>query len=95
MRFCLDRIEGDMAICLLHDKNTPHRSYEFPLSRVNALEGLADGTLFDAELDSNGLPRNIQVLTELTEATRARNKARLQALFARSKKKDNTSRGEK
>ena len=94
MRFCLDRIEGDVAICFLHDKDAPHRSYEFPLSRVHALKGLADGTLFDAALDADGLPYDVQVLTELTEATRARNKARLHSLFARSKKNDNTTGGE-
>ncbi len=87
MRFCLDRIEGDVAVCLVEDADAPCPSYDVPLDQVPTLRGLADGTLFEATLDADGLPCNICVLTEETEARRARNKDRLQALFARSKKK--------
>lgn len=86
MKFSLDRIEGDFAVCYTEQTDTREK-YDFPLTCVPALRGLADGTLFEAALGEDGLPYDIRVLSEETEARRASNKARLAVLFARSKNK--------
>jgi hypothetical protein len=86
MKFCLDRVESGIAVCLCEDEQS--RAYEFELARVPALLGLADGTLFEAELGKDGLLRDVFVLSEETEGRRTSNRARLQALFDRSKQKN-------
>lgn len=85
MKFCLDRVESGIAVCLCEDEQK--RAYEFALDCVPTLRGLADGTLFEAEIGSDGLPHDVRVLSEETEGRRASNRARLQALFDRSKRK--------
>ena len=85
MRFCLDRIEGEIAVCLCEDEG--NRRLDVPLADVPALRALADGTLFEAVLTDEGSLRDVRPLTAETEARRANNQARLQALLARSKKK--------
>jgi hypothetical protein len=84
MRFSLDRTEGDVAVC--YTEQTDRREkYDFSLTDVPALRGLADGTHFEATLGEDGLPYDIRILSDETEARRASNKARLAALFARGK----------
>ena len=84
MRFSLDRTEGDIAVCYTEQSDVREK-YDFSLTDAPALRGLADGTLFEAELGEDGLPHDIRVLTDETEIRRASNKARLAALFARGK----------
>lgn len=87
MKFSLDRIEGEIAVC--YTEQTDARSkHEFALADVPALRGLADGTLFEAVLGEDGLPHDIRILSDETDARRASNKARLAALFARGKNKN-------
>ena len=83
-RFCLDRIEGGVAVCLCEDES--NKRYEFPLVSSPALEGLADGTLLEATLGEDGTLCEVAVLTAETEARREKNKARLAALLARGKR---------
>lgn len=85
MKFSLDRIEGDFAVCYTENPDE-RQKYDFPLALVPALRGLADGTLFEATLSEGGLPQDIRVLQNETEQRREKNKARLQALFARGKR---------
>ena len=86
MRFSLDRIEGEVAVCYTEQTDT-RRKYDFLLTDAPALRGLADGTLFEAELSKDGLPYDIRILADETADRLASNKARLAALFARSKNK--------
>ena len=90
MKFCLDRVESGIAVCLC--ENEQDRAYEFALERVPALDGLADGTLFEAAIGEDGLPHDVFVLSEETEERRVSNRARLQALFDRSKRKNEPMR---
>ena len=87
MRFSLDRTEGDVAVCYTEQGDTREK-YDFSLTDVPAPRGLADGTLFEATLGEDGLPRDICILSDETEARRASSKARLAALFARGKNKN-------
>ena len=86
MKFCLDRIENGIAICYSEYAPKGSAPYEFSLSAVPELCGLADGTLFEGEPNCCGSLSNVRVLHEETEERRAQAKARLQALFARGKK---------
>lgn len=86
LRFSLDRVESGIAVCLCESEGHGEEKYEFSLEHTPALRGLADGTLFDATLDAKGNACEIIVLHELTEQRRARNSARLRALFDKSKK---------
>ena len=85
MKFCLDRIEGEVAVCLCEDED--NRRYDVPLADAPALCALADGTLFEATRREDGSLCDVVPLTDETAARRAANRARLQALLARSKKK--------
>lgn len=85
-RFCLDRVESGIAVCLCEDED--NAMYELALTDAPALRGLADGTLFEAALDPDGIPREIVVLKDETERRRAQNRARLQALLDKSKRKN-------
>lgn len=87
LRFCLDRVESGIAVCLCESEGHTDEKYEFPLARVSALEGLADGTLFEAEFDGQGGLCHVRVLNDLTEQRRAQNSARLRALFDKSRSK--------
>lgn len=89
LRFCLDRVEGGIAVCLCESEGHKDERREFSLDEAPALRGLADGTLFEAELDGQGCPRDVVVLSELTEQRKAQNSARLRALFDKSKAKNN------
>lgn len=88
MKFSLDRVESGIAVCLAEEPVAPPASvrYDIPLDEVPALKGLADGTLFDADVGEDGRLYHIRVLHKETADMREKNKARLQALFARSKK---------
>ena len=87
MKFCLDRIEGGVAICYPEPSAPGAAPYEFSLSAVPALRGLADGTLFEAEMSCCACLRDIRVLQEETKLRRSQAEARLQALFDRNKKR--------
>ena len=87
MKFCLDRREGEFAVCLCEDANNVGRQYDFALSDNAALRTLAEGTVFTAELSAQGTLTALVVLKEETEQRRAQAKARLAALFARKAKK--------
>lgn len=89
LRFCLDRIESGIAVCLCESEGHKDERHKFSLDEAPALRGLADGTLFEAELDGQGCLRDIVVLSELTEQRKAQNSARLRALFDKSKAKNN------
>ena len=86
MRFSLDRIEGDLAVCYTEQTDKRER-YELLLTDVPVLRGLRDGTLFEAELSEDGLLHDIRILEDETADRLAKNKARLAVLFARSKNK--------
>lgn len=85
MKFCLDRIENGIAVCLCENEGAAS-NYEFALSDVPALIGLADGTVFEATLCEDGALCDVCPLHHETASRRARNKQRLQGLFDRSKK---------
>ena len=87
MKFCLDRFEGRIAVCLCEDENAPQRQYDVSLDDVPALAALAQGDIFEARIDDEGRLEEITPLKEETAARRASAQARLQALFARSKNK--------
>ena len=85
MRFCLDRVEGNIAVCYTDPMQKGDAPYEFSLDAAPALRGLADGTLFEATLSEDGRLCDVAVLAEQTEARRQRNAARLKALFERGR----------
>ena len=87
LTFCLDRVENGIAVCLCESEGYERERFEFLLERTPALQGLADGTLFEAVPDGRGSAGEIVVLRELTEQRRAQNSARLRALFDKSKEK--------
>ncbi len=76
-KFSLDRIEQNIAVCYDEDE----KKYEFSADRL----ALAPGSLFTAEIDGDGEPRNVVFLAEETLAVRRDAKRRLDALFARKK----------
>lgn len=78
IRFSLDRLEGDYAVCYDEQGN----KFDFPKSLVP----LKTGSLFTAELDEQGLPFDIHYLAEETAQKKSELKGRLDALFRRSKK---------
>lgn len=90
LKFSLDRIENGVAVCLLEGEAPVGVAthYELPLDTAPALRGLADGTLFEATIGTDGRLHNIRPLQDETALRRERNKARLQAILARSKKKN-------
>ncbi|MBR0443548.1 MAG: hypothetical protein IIX15_04335 [Clostridia bacterium] len=88
LKFCLDRVESGIAVCLCESAGHEKERYEFAVACVPALKGLADGTLFEAELGEDGLLHGVCVLSGETEQRRAHNRARLQALFDKSKRKN-------
>ena len=88
LRFCLDRVESGIAVCLCESEGHAGEKYECSLELTPALRGLADGTLFEAELDGRGCLHDIVILRELTEQRRAQNGARLRALFDKSRSKN-------
>ncbi len=78
MKFSLDRIEGDLAVCY----DDRQKKYEFPAKSL----ALPVGALFEATLGENGLPENIVHLVKETETVRMENKRRLDSLFNRKPK---------
>ena len=85
MKFCLDRFEGEVAVCLCESEAaTPQ--YEFSLTDTPALRALSEGALFEAELDELGRPCHIRELSEEAASRRDANRARLRALFDKSKR---------
>ncbi len=88
MKFCLDRVESGIAVCLCESEGHEGEKFEFPLDRAKELDGLADGTVLEAVLGEDGLVHDVRVLSEETEQRRVRNRARLRALFGQSKRKN-------
>ena len=84
MKFCLDRLEGRIAVCLCEDEHAPHRQYDVP---ADDLPSLAPGDIFEAQVDETGRFFGVVLLKEETDARRASAESRLQALFARKKNK--------
>ena len=77
-RFSLDRFEGDFAVCYDGEGN----KYDFPKDLLT----LEAGSLFTAELDSEGRPYDVCFLAEETAQKKSELKGRLNALFNRSRK---------
>ncbi len=84
MKFCLDRWEGTVAVCLCEDEGD--RVYDFRADGIPALRALSEGDLFEATLSTRGVPENIRPLPEETAARRDDMQRRLRALFGRGKK---------
>lgn len=80
IRFSVDRVDenGRFAVCFDDDQ----KKYVFPYPLV----GLGAGELFLAELDAEGLPRDVEPLPEETEKRRSELRSRTSALFRRNKK---------
>lgn len=78
MKFSIDRIETDIAVCYDDELNR----YEFSASEL----ALPVGSLFEAELDGAGRPQAVRPLENQTAACRQRQKRRLSALFSRKPK---------
>lgn len=87
MKFCLDRLEGRLAVCLCEDENPPCPQYRFSLDDHPILATFEEGMLFEAELISDQRISAIVPLPKETEERRSRATARLHALAARTKKK--------
>lgn len=85
MKFCLDRIEGGVAVCYAEHAPKGSEPYEFFLSAVPQLVGLPDGTLFEGDPNCCGSLSNVRVLHEETAARRAEASTRLRTLFERGK----------
>lgn len=88
MKFCLDRFEGRVAVCLCEDADAKQRQYDVSVDDTPALAALAEGDLFEATPDCEGKLTGVRLLREETEARRASAQSRLHALFARGKNKD-------
>lgn len=76
--FSLDRIEGDIAVCVSDDDDV----INVPIA---SLEGLAVGDVFSAGTDGKRLVE-ITPMPEERDRRIARNRAMLRALARRSKK---------
>lgn len=87
MKFCLDRFEGNMAVCLCEDENPPQSQYILSLADHPALAALPAGMLFEATLVDDEHLTDIVSKPQETEDRLARATARLHALAARTKKK--------
>lgn len=87
MKFCLDRFEGRIAVCLCEDADAPQQQVDVSLDDTPALAALAQGDVFVAEMDAEGRLQDITLLKQETEERRASAQSRLHALFARNKNK--------
>lgn len=87
MKFCLDRFEGRVAVCLCEDEDAVQPQYDVSLEDVPALAALSQGDIFEAGVDATGRLQDVTLLEEETRARRASAQARLQALFSRNKNK--------
>jgi hypothetical protein len=86
MKFCLDRLEGQHAVCLCEDEGARREPYVFAVSENPALGDLSEGALFEADLTDDAHVTNVVARPAETEERLARATARLHALAARSKK---------
>ncbi len=87
MKFCLDRREGDIAVCLCEEETAPRRQYEISVKDAPALAALAEGTLFEATLAEDGTLTDIVPDQDATDARRSSMRSRLHALANRKKSK--------
>ncbi len=87
MRFCLDRLEGKVAVCLCEEENPPRSQYTFSLDDHPALAAFPEGMLFEAVLVDDEHLTDIVPKPEETKERLDRATARLRALAARTKKK--------
>ena len=87
MKFCLDRFENNVAVCLCEEENAPGTHYDFALSDNPALAALSEGTLFEATLVDEHHVTDVVAKPDETQERLARATARLHALAARTKKK--------
>ena len=87
MKFCLDRFEGKMAVCLCEDLDAAQAQYLFSVELAPQLKTLSEGDIFEGTLDGEGALIDVCLLAEETKARRASAQSRLHALFARSKNK--------
>ena len=86
MKFCLDRLEGDFAVCLCEDEGGRREPYVFSLAENPAVSGLPEGMLFEATLVDDEHVSDVVAKPQETEEKLARMTARLHALAARAKK---------
>jgi hypothetical protein len=86
MKFCLDRLEGNCAVCLCEDEGARREPYVFAVSENPALGDLTEGMLFEANLVDDEHVSDVVAKPRETEERLARATARLHALAARAKK---------
>lgn len=86
MKFCLDRFEGQFAVCLCEDEGAGNKKYDFSLAKNPALRDLPAGMLFEATLGEDGVLTDIVAKASETEQRLSAISARLHALAARKKK---------
>jgi hypothetical protein len=87
MKFCLDRFEGRVAVCLCEEPALLKQQYIFSLEEHPDLTTLVEGDIFEATLDRDGNMTDFRPLKDETAQRLAAAQARLHALAARSKKK--------
>jgi hypothetical protein len=80
MKFVLDRIEGNFAVCF--DYDTGKDKYEFMLSDLG---GISEGDIFTAAISEENRAFNVEILKEETLQKKASLQKRLDALFNNSK----------
>lgn len=86
MKFCLDRFEGQFAVCLCEDAQAMNKQYDFSLQKNPALRDLPAGMLFEATLGEDGVLTDIVANASETERRLASVRDRLHALASRKKK---------
>jgi DNA/RNA-binding domain of Phe-tRNA-synthetase-like protein len=86
MKFCLDRFEGNHAVCLCEDEGARREPYVFVVSENPALKDLSEGMLFEANLVDDEHVSDVVAKPQEAEDRLARATARLHALAARAKK---------
>ena len=78
--YTLDRVEGDIAVCVLRADGTVT---EFPASKI--LEaGVAEGGIFTADVQENEI-LSVEYMARKTESVKEDARSRLAALFNRRK----------
>ena len=78
--YTLDRVEGDVAVCVLRTDGTVA---EFPAAPILGA-GVAEGGIFAADVEENEIS-NVEYMAQKTERAKNDARSRLAALFNRRK----------